>query len=525
MVGWLAGIGLALFAFALRLVRLDEPNAFAFDETYYAKHAWSLLHHGYVRDHADDADAKYLAGDTTSSWLTEPEMVVHPEVGKWLIALGEWAFGMDPTGWRIASVVAGSLMVLVMCRLATRITGSVFLGLVAGFLLSLDGLHLVLSRLALLDIFLALFLLLGVHGVVADRQWVAARLGAAADTPVGRWGPVLLARPWLVVAGLWFGLAAGTKWTALYPLAAFGVWLWFSNAAARRALRVPWAHAKSVVVDGVPAFVQLVGVAFVVYVLSWTGWMLNAEEYEQHLSETQYTRYEGGTRWASAVEPDAACADLRDAVTSTCAPRETWQTLRSLASYHRDVWTFHTQFLNDTTHTYASQPAGWLLQQRPVGVDAQLDIAPGEQGCGAAEGSSCLRQVLLLGNPVLWWGGCVALVASLVLWVGRRDWRFGVAVVGVASTWLPWLRYDDRTIFLFYAMAILPFVVLAITMCLGALLGPDLRPSPRRTRGAVVGGAFVGAVVLAFAWFWPIWTDQLITHAEWLSRMWLKSWI
>src|SRR5690606_7972476 len=103
---------------------------------------------------------------------------------------------------------------------------------------------------------------------------------------------------------------------------------------------------------------------------------------------------------------------------------EVVQSLKSLAYYHRDVYNFHTAFLNDATHTYASKPSGWLLMNRPVGVDAQLDIAPGTQGCEAAEGSTCLRQVLLLGNPILWWGGCVALVAAVLLWVGGRDWRF-----------------------------------------------------------------------------------------------------
>ena len=55
-------------------------------------------------------------------------MVVHPEVGKWLIGLGESAFGMDPFGWRVASAVVGSLMVLVMIRLARRVTRSTLLG-------------------------------------------------------------------------------------------------------------------------------------------------------------------------------------------------------------------------------------------------------------------------------------------------------------------------------------------------------------------------------------------------------------
>ena len=103
-------------------------------------------------------------------------MVVHPEVGKWLIALGEKAFGMDPFGWRVAAAVVGSLMVLVMCRLVRRMTGSTALGLIGGLLLSLDGLQFVLSRLALLDIFLAFFILWPSPALVADRDWYRAKM-------------------------------------------------------------------------------------------------------------------------------------------------------------------------------------------------------------------------------------------------------------------------------------------------------------------------------------------------------------
>ncbi|WP_309136410.1 dolichyl-phosphate-mannose--protein mannosyltransferase [Nocardioides campestrisoli] len=514
VVAWTAALLLTGVTFALRVWHLGSPRQFAFDETYYAKDAWSLLHHGYVRGYVDGADAQILEGTTGGLWKDDPSMVVHPEVGKWLIALGEQAFGMDPFGWRIASAVVGSLMVLVMCRLALRLTGSVFWGLVAGLLVSLDGLHLVLSRLALLDIFMAFFLLCGVHCVVADRQWFHARLARLAPDGVTRgWGPRVWFRPWLLLGGIAFGLAVGTKWTALYPLAAFGLLVWAWSAGARRSLGVRWPVLRAAVADGVPAFVHLVLVAFVVYVASWTGWLVHAEEYERTLSATQYSTYDGGEPWPTASEPDASGLG------------EVRQSLESLLSYHRDVYTFHTAFLNDATHTYSSKPGGWLLMERPVGVSVELDIPPGTDGCDAVQGSTCLRQVMLLGNPVLWWGGCLALLAALALWAGARDWRFGVPVVGVAATWLPWFQYDDRTIFVFYAIAMLPFVVLALVLCLARLVGPDLRPSRRRTLGAVVGGSFTVLVVLAFAWFWPVWTNELITHDEWLGRMWFRRWI
>ena len=90
---------------------------------------------------------------------------------------------MTPFGWRVSAAVVGSLMVMVMIRLARRVTRSTLLGLVAGLLMCFDGLHLVLSRLALLDIFLAFFVLCAVSCMVADRDWVRARMAARTSRP------------------------------------------------------------------------------------------------------------------------------------------------------------------------------------------------------------------------------------------------------------------------------------------------------------------------------------------------------
>lgn len=536
VVGWAASLGLTLLALFLRLWKLGTPREFQFDETYYAKDAWSLLHFGYARGYVDGANDQILAGNVDGQWTGDPSMVVHPEVGKWLIALGEKAFGMDPFGWRVASAVVGALMILVMCRLVRRMTGSTLLGITAGLLLSLDGMQFVLSRLALLDIFLAFFILLAVHCLVADRQWLRARLAERVPTQLdgSTSGPVrgLLFRPWLLASGVCWGLAIGTKWTALYPLAAFGVLTWLWSAGARRSFGVRWATLRSVLTDGLPAFVHLVVVAALVYTVSWTGWLVHAGEYERTLSSTQYTQFvkerpctgtgderqennldDSGKRWPTATEPDASGLG------------EVWQSLRSLASYHHDVYTFHTHYLNCSSHPYASAPSAWPLLNRPVGVAADTDIQPGTRGCDASAGSTCLKQVLLIGTPTIWWGGAVALLFALLMWVGARDWRFGVAVVGAASTWLPWLLYDSRPIFSFYAVAYLPFVVLALTLAMGRLIGPSRAPSRRRTVGVVVAGSFVVLTVLNFAWFWPILTDQLLTRGEWLDRVWFQRWI
>jgi dolichyl-phosphate-mannose--protein O-mannosyl transferase len=536
VVSWVVSLVITALALVMRLWHLGTPRLFEFDETYYAKDAWSLLHYGYAKNAVENADKAILAGHTDPSTVygSGPEMIVHPEVGKWLIAAGEKVFGMDPFGWRVAAAVVGSLMILVMIRFVRRLTGSTLLGAVAGLLLCFDGLEFVLSRLGLLDIFLAFFSLLAVHCMVADRDWYRAKMARRVAAPITRarsFGPVaaFLFRPWLLAAGVTWGLAVGTKWDALYPMAAFSILYVAWCAGARRSFGVRWARTKALLADGTVAFVHLVVVAAIVYTASWTGWLVHHHAYETTLSSTQYTQYTGhghcdGTTYVSDhANPKATWSTANGPEQHGVAGVK--QALESLWDYHRDVYTFHTHFLNCATHTYASQPAGWLLLNRPVGVAADTGIKPGDDGCTAATGDTCLKQVLLLGTPALWWGGCVALVAAGILWLGARDWRFGVAVVGALSTWLPWLPYGDRPIFSYYAIATLPYLVLALTLAIGRMIGGSRIATPQRTIGVIVSGAFFVLVLVNFAWFWPIYTDRLLTHSDWLNRIWFERWI
>ncbi|HZZ54437.1 MAG TPA: phospholipid carrier-dependent glycosyltransferase, partial [Trebonia sp.] len=162
--GWLGPLIVTAFAAFTRFYRLSIPHAVVFDETYYAKDAWSILQHGVEWQYVKNANDLILAGNTGHLYLACSgtscgEYVVQPPVGKLLIAVGEWIYGLTPLGWRVAPALFGTLAVLVMCRVARRLTRSTLLGCVAGLLLSLDGLEFVLSRTGILDIFLMFFVL------------------------------------------------------------------------------------------------------------------------------------------------------------------------------------------------------------------------------------------------------------------------------------------------------------------------------------------------------------------------------
>ena len=104
--GWAGPLAATALAAALRLPRLGTPHALVFDETYYAKDALSLLRYGYERKVIQGADATLLGGD--SNIFTDlPSYVVHPPLGKWVIAAGESLFGPTPFGWRIMVALVG----------------------------------------------------------------------------------------------------------------------------------------------------------------------------------------------------------------------------------------------------------------------------------------------------------------------------------------------------------------------------------------------------------------------------------
>ena len=125
--------------------------------------------------------------------LASPEYVVHPPVGKWMIAGGMWLFGPDnPLGWRFSAALAGTVSIALVALIAQKLFGSLILGAAAGLLLAVDGHHLVMSRTSLLDIFLMFWILAAFGALLMDRddgrRRLAVRLArlAAASPTAGR---------------------------------------------------------------------------------------------------------------------------------------------------------------------------------------------------------------------------------------------------------------------------------------------------------------------------------------------------
>lgn len=500
--GWIGPLAVTVLAGILRFWHLNQPNQFIFDETYYAKDAYALLKYGHEQNFVDHADQMILRGDL-NVFKDTGSFVVHPPLGKWLIAIGEQVFGVNPFGWRVVVAILGTLSVLLVARITRRMARSTLVGTLAGFLLAIDGMHLVMSRSALLDLPLSFFLLAAFGALVIDRdvgrRRSYERLDAFTRTNIG---PRLGIRPWRVAAGVLLGCALATKWNALWFIAAFGFLTVLWDVAARRVAgaRSPWLGALRR--DALPAFLSIVPPALVVYIASWSGWFATSGGYDRD--------------WGSEHKPGFLTHWIPNWLGIRDAARGLWH-------YHVEAFQFHTGL--DSPHPYQSHPLGWLIQARPVSFYYH-EYKQGQLGCTV---STCAREVVALGNPVIWWGAVVALLVMIWLLVSRRDWRAGAILTAVAVGWLPWIWYadhDDRTMFSFYAVAFVPFLAMAVAFTLGLILGPRDATATRRAVGATLVGAFLILAILASVALFPLWVGDVIPKEEWWNRLLrIRSWV
>ncbi len=504
--GWLGPLLVTAFAALFRFYRLSVPHAVIFDETYYAKDAWSILKHGVewniIANPANDpnyVNNLMLHGNThifAACNISCGEYVVQPPVGKLAMAVGEWIYGLNPLGWRVASALFGTLAILVMCRVARRLTRSTLLGCVAGLLLSLDGLEFVLSRTGILDIFLMFFVLAAFGAMLVDRDVSRARLARA--MVLGRSdeaGPPLGIRRWRVAAGLLIGLACACKQDAVWYIFAFAGLAIAWDVGARRAVGLRRTWQGALVRDGKWLPLTLGLIPLLTYIATWSGWLVTRTGYYRDYAQNHGVKIP----FISA--------------------------LYSLFQYHHEMVNFGVGL--SSYHPYRSQPWGWIVLSRPVAFYYQCyTSASGAQACPKGySGPQWSQEVLAMGNPAIWWVSIAAMLFCLGWWLTRRDWRAGAVLLCIAAGWLTWLPFMPRTKFDYYSLEFLPFLVLAITLCLGLIIGPARASLLRRAMGACIAGTYVLAVLILFWYFYPILAGQIIPYSSWLSHMWYHGWI
>lgn len=461
---WLVPLLLVVVAATVRFVDLGHPDRIYFDETYYAVDAAQLLERG-----------------------VEEGFVVHPPVGKWVIAAGIAILGDTPVGWRAPVALAGTLTVLACYAAGLRLFRRRGVAALAGLLLALDGLALTMSRIAMLDAILTLFVVSGFVCLLVDRdqQWRA--LPEAGDRPE----PPPRPHRYRWLAGLCFGLALATKWSALLAIGAAGLFVLASELAYRRRTTgralAGWPRAAA------SALLTLVAVPAVVYVASYTLWFANFEltrPAEEHCPEPQD---------CSVALPTMAAEWLSEQV--------------EIAEFHADL---------DADHPYRASPVGWPVMWRPVAYyyescsdERRAELAEEGEECEVEPG--VVAHILGIGNPGVWWPA-LALAYPALAWFGfvRRDWRALAISAFLAVQYLPWLL-ANRPAFLFYVTPIVPFIALSLAYLSWRSMDHALL--------RWVPAAIAVVAVAGFVFWYPVWVGLELPDDAWNLRMWSRKWI
>ena len=177
---WITALTVGVIALALFLVGISKPSSTFYDEFQYVSSARA-----------------FLAGASNPN----PEA---PPLGKLLIAVGIKALGDNPWGWRIAGSVCGALTLVAIFLWTHLLLHDYVLALTACTLTLFNNFLFVMSRVAMMDVFLVMFIMWGLVAFTAVLEWK----GLSAMTR----------RFILGFAGTMFGLACGCKWNGIDTL-------------------------------------------------------------------------------------------------------------------------------------------------------------------------------------------------------------------------------------------------------------------------------------------------------------------
>ena len=433
---------------AVRGIHLSLPARIYGDELFYARESCNYVY-----------QSREICG------IPLDAVSPHPPLGKWLISLGISALGWEPLGWRVVVLIAGTASVALLYLLARRLLGTTRGATFAASLLAIDFLHFVNSRIAMVDIILALFVVASFLFVVIDRDRSPDQGPDAGDRMLGA-----LSRPWLLAAGLAAGAAIATKWVGLATL------------------------AGAVILSSV--------------------WVLNRPS-----PEKLYAKFQGALRrdWSAIVLALIVAPSF--VYISSFAPRLDgsifalpWVTgswTRNFVREQRDLLNFHLsspEIRSVGKTNYDVSPAwSWPLIKRPEHYYFH-------EGAGDEHG-----RIMAMGNPLVWWTSLAAFAyLGLRVAQGRRNDAAVVALTGVAVLYAPFLLISGvrAAPFLHDMLPSVPFMCLAL-----ATVADGWKSS--LSNWIILG--FIAAAVALFVFFYPILTGVPLSQEAMEARQWFQD--
>lgn len=444
---------------------IDEPDTVPLKPTYQNSMYFDEIYH---------ARTGYEHAHSLSTYET-----THPPLGKVFMSLCIRAMGMTPFAWRFAGALTGVLMLPVIYLLALQLLGSARWAATAECLMALDCMHFTQTRIATIDSFPVLFMMLMFLFMV---RWMRKDF---LRTPL----PRLLVE--LAFSGLFMGMAIASKWIGCYGAIGLAL-LFFSRVLALyNQYRFARSHPEEEGCDLAAAFPRRMGITLlccvvffvfipvVIYILS----------YIPYLSAYGKVRLDGNLF------------------------RRIWDAQVLMYDYHANLV---------AEHYFSSPWYEWPLIIKPMWYYSASFPAAG-----------MASSILAFGNPAVWWG-CLGGMVFILLYSAYRnllpvmkirpiridplDRMMPVIVVGFLSAYLPWVLVSRLT-FIYHYFASVPFIILALCMTLS--YAERRWPGPVR----IIRIVYLIVALVLFIGFYPLASGHEVPRA-WCDAMnWFGNWM
>ncbi len=447
---------------------IGEPgwyNSMYFDEIYHAREAYHNLH-----------------GEPTYEWT-------HPPLGKLLMAASVAVFGMTPFGWRFAGAFMGVLMLPALYLLSLQLTKKRTIATVSMVAFALDLMHFTQTRIATIDSFPLLFILLSYLCMVRYMQTDVLAVGENTTPSLFSRAFVCSLIP-LFLCGIFMGLSIASKWTGAYSAVGLAVLFFLTVIRQERAAEMSYdlelndvtltAQQKSrirnaqqftlkrIVITCCFCVIFFVLIPIVIYVVSYIPQMTPNGPF----------------------------------------------TLERVIRTQQNMLDYHSTPGLGMDHPFQSPWWQWPFLLKPMWyVQDQFEPA------GYASTIMCF------GNPWVFFIGAFAMLGVLIACVGKYlsihkgirlrkgDGDLTLVMISVAflAQYLPWILVP-RSMYIYHYFASVPFIILSTALLLDRI--PRNRP---RLRYTVIGCYILGAAVF-FAMFFPYASGNL-TSTQWLDAL------
>ncbi|MEA5507269.1 phospholipid carrier-dependent glycosyltransferase [Halotia wernerae UHCC 0503] len=479
--------GIFILSLALRFWGIDRFNTLVFDEVYYAKFGNNYLIH-----------VPFFDG--------------HPPLGKYMIAMGIWLGShvpfwhetvngltgsvRSPWSYRWMNAFCGSFIPIIVAGIAYHLSYRRSFALLAGLFTACDGIFIVESRYALINIYIVLF------GLLGQLLFLLALANRRQKRTF-----------YLTFAGMAFGASVATKWNGLFFL--LGVYIiWSIGWIWQRIVTI--TEQSTDVIDDLPA-----------------NYTSNQHSLLQNLTQLNIRQI----IFFLGIIPLAVYSLI-------WIPHLQLNTKYGLIEVHKQILAFHERLGGNTAkvHPYCAAWYKWPLMTRPMAyyyqtAQSAADPLPVLGPPLPAGTGKVIYDIHAMGNPFLWWFGLTAIIFLLGLLIGNiiisvvkykrllvrttlgiDTWIALYLVVNYAVNLVPWMKVT-RCVFIYHYMTAVVFAFLAIAW----FVDQCLRSYYQQVR--VVGVTITFIILAAFIFWIPVYLGLPLSVEGYKLRMWFKSWI